>query len=179
MRTCSVFLLLLLAPSLLLGQSYQDFRNKHVNQYMSRNDCDTVIRNRRISEPDGSCKRIDTFINAGINQIDQRAMRTCSVFLLLLLAPSLLLGQSYQDFRNKHVNQYMSRNDCDTVIRNRRISEPDGSCKRIDTFINAGINQIDQVCGRAGIPQGGNLRKSTTPFSTIVCRLRSGHLPQL
>ncbi|KAK7922179.1 hypothetical protein WMY93_009081 [Mugilogobius chulae] len=101
--------------------------------------------------------------------LTRRAMRTCSVFLLLLLAPSLLLGQSYQDFRNKHVNQYMSRNDCDTVIRNRRITEPDGTCKIIDTFINAGINQINQA-EEWHLPNCRYAGTAETLYITIACR---------
>ncbi|KAK7922630.1 hypothetical protein WMY93_009532 [Mugilogobius chulae] len=52
-------------------------------------------------------------------------MRTCSVFLLLL-APTLLLGQTYRAFRYKHVNPTMTENQCDEEIRSRGIRAQDG-----------------------------------------------------
>ncbi|KAK7922631.1 hypothetical protein WMY93_009533 [Mugilogobius chulae] len=107
----------------------------------------------------------------------QRAMRTCLVFLLLL-APSLLLGQTNRDFITKHVQSNMNPNRCDNEMRRRRITGPDGKCKDKDTFITAGTKEINKVCGKAGSPYKNTLlRESNKPLSTVVCTLKGGRYP--
>ncbi|KAK7922633.1 hypothetical protein WMY93_009535 [Mugilogobius chulae] len=100
-------------------------------------------------------------------------MRTYLVFLLLF-APTPLLGQTYRDFINNHVKSNMNLNRCGHEMRDRYITGPNGrECKDTDTFINAGTNRIKEVCAGGGQAYGNNLRVSNTPFSTVVCTLRS------
>ncbi|KAK7922629.1 hypothetical protein WMY93_009531 [Mugilogobius chulae] len=79
-------------------------------------------------------------------------------------------GTNFQAFRYKHENPTMTVNQCDNEIYNRHIVGDDGGCRPIHTFIKADIQHIIPVCNEAGISQGGNLMKSTTPFPVVVCR---------
>ncbi|XP_020773324.1 ribonuclease-like 3 [Boleophthalmus pectinirostris] len=111
-------------------------------------------------------------------------MRTYFLFLLVLF-PSALLGQNdnyrYKKFINQHVKQGMSRTRCDAVMGDRRITETNSNeCKETNTFIDAGTNEINRVCNRAGAPyqNSARLRVSNQPFPLVICsRRRNKYYP--
>ncbi|CAL9695210.1 unnamed protein product [Knipowitschia caucasica] len=110
-------------------------------------------------------------------------MKTYSLLFVLVLCPSLLLGQNvvdrYRNFINQHVNQGMSRTRCAEVMRTRRITAENNNCKQTNTFISSTTNAIKAVCGNAGTPykNSANLRKSLQPFPVINCEQSGTHRP--
>ncbi|XP_076848947.1 ribonuclease-like 3 [Brachyhypopomus gauderio] len=80
----------------------------------------------------------------------------------------------YNNFLTRHVYGGMHTGLCDSVIRDRHITErPDNNnCKEINTFIQATSQHVRAVC--TGQPQGGDFFTSTQTFPVITCKLNSG-----
>ena len=100
--------------------------------------------------------------------------------ILLLIVYSTTALNSYQtnkyrQFLHQHRNQRMTTNDCNDVMRDRQITQSGSNdCKWTNTFITlATVAQIRAVC-TGGQNIGGNLFRSTTPFTIVICRLING-----
>lgn len=97
--------------------------------------------------------------------------------LLLLLIALLCQGtdgnERYRKFINQHIKADMRASQCDSVIRQRRISETDSNlCKETNTFIRATTGLVTPICGDAGVPDGP-MRRSTKPFNVVICTLKN------
>jgi len=98
-----------------------------------------------------------------------KSQRVCLLLVIVLSTAALSRGQTWQDFRNNHINPDMKINDCDTVINGRSIKEHGIFCKPTNTFILANPGQVQAVCTGGGQPYQGNTI-STVRFPIIVCR---------
>lgn len=97
--------------------------------------------------------------------------------LLLLLTALLCQGtygnERYRKFINQHIKADMRDSQCDSVIRQRKISETDSNlCKPTNTFIRATAGRVTPICGAAGVPDG-HLRRSIQPFDLVICKLKN------
>uniref|UniRef100_A0AAY4A4J0 Ribonuclease A-domain domain-containing protein n=1 Tax=Denticeps clupeoides TaxID=299321 RepID=A0AAY4A4J0_9TELE len=82
--------------------------------------------------------------------------------------------ERYKKFLNQHVNGKMAENQCDNVIRRRKISQRGtNDCKPVNTFILANKGQINPVCAKAGRPYGKNLTISNLRFPIVTCKSKS------
>ncbi|XP_067254940.1 ribonuclease-like 3 [Chanodichthys erythropterus] len=104
-----------------------------------------------------------------------------AVILLLILSVSSFthgqpadIRQRYEKFRNQHVDPYMTEDMCTRVIKSRRINVNGRQCKPVNSFIAANEHQINEVCGRGGTPQGGDLFESNQPFFVVKCTSSGG-----
>ncbi|KAM3613257.1 uncharacterized protein V6R79_023057 [Siganus canaliculatus] len=88
------------------------------------------------------------------------------------LSWKLTIKQRYKKFQNQHIFEQMSANRCGEVMRARNIKGRRNACKKINTFIRAGINLVKPVCGKAGEPHG-NMTKSLKPFDIVLCTLNN------
>ncbi|TDH13518.1 hypothetical protein EPR50_G00033360 [Perca flavescens] len=82
-------------------------------------------------------------------------------------------------FINQHINEEMNNNDCTKVMNDRGITDYNGNCKLMNTFIGAPIGTVRDICGTGGQkyfnkkkPGVRDLRKSRAPFNIVVCRLK-------
>uniref|UniRef100_A0A8D0D4Y3 Ribonuclease A-domain domain-containing protein n=2 Tax=Sander lucioperca TaxID=283035 RepID=A0A8D0D4Y3_SANLU len=105
-----------------------------------------------------------------------------SIFADVLLISAALIsvdGQSWTQFLNKHIKDWMTAGQCSTVIAARRIVQPPTqvnpriSCKTFNTFISTDdVNAVRAICGRGGMPHGNNgMRISTASFPVVDCNL--------
>lgn len=92
-----------------------------------------------------------------------------SLFLLLVLSAALPAeAQNWKAFKNKHIYKGMKENQCKSVIEDNGIN-PSGTCKRMNSFIQATDDQVKAVCGNAGHHVRNNLHESNLPFSVVTC----------
>lgn len=101
-------------------------------------------------------------------------MKIQFVCLLLLSTTVLSLDlelNPYKRFKNEHVNEDMSVDGCDDVIRERNISLNRKLCKPKNTFIQANIETVKSVCKGEGEPYRGQTI-STAHFDIVVCKLK-------
>ncbi|KAM3612088.1 uncharacterized protein V6R79_002569 [Siganus canaliculatus] len=97
----------------------------------------------------------------------------CLLLTVLTMADlswKLTIQQRYKKFQNQHIIEQMSTNSCAEVIQERKIKLLGKGCKKINTFIQASINEVKPVCGNDGEPYG-NMTKSLKPFDIVVCTL--------
>lgn len=94
--------------------------------------------------------------------------------LLLLFTTALCqTSDRYRKFISQHIKADMSKDRCDAVISQRKISQTDSNaCKETNTFIRATTGLVGKICDRAGEPYG-QMRKSLQPFDVVVCTLRN------
>ncbi|KAG2469397.1 ANGI protein, partial [Polypterus senegalus] len=83
----------------------------------------------------------------------------------------------YTMFLRQHYdNPKTSSNDyCNAMMEMRcmtNLDPPKSKCKEKNTFIHSTKNLITAVCDKAGVPLGGNLRRSTKPFSVSTCKVK-------
>ncbi|XP_062845236.1 ribonuclease-like 3 [Trichomycterus rosablanca] len=101
------------------------------------------------------------------------------VLLLLLVLSAVLPADAqndtpYQRFKNNHVYGSMTKDQCTSVIKKRKITQGKNECKDVNSFILANDKEINAVCTGAGAPQGGDLYMSDKLFPVIDCKLKSG-----
>uniref|UniRef100_A0A8C4SCQ3 Ribonuclease A-domain domain-containing protein n=1 Tax=Erpetoichthys calabaricus TaxID=27687 RepID=A0A8C4SCQ3_ERPCA len=83
----------------------------------------------------------------------------------------------YQKFLRQHYDNPKTSNNnyCNAMMEMRCMTNLDppavNKCKEKNTFIHSTKNQIIAVCDKAGVPLGGNLRRSTKPFSVSTCKI--------
>uniref|UniRef100_A0A8D0DCS1 Ribonuclease A-domain domain-containing protein n=1 Tax=Sander lucioperca TaxID=283035 RepID=A0A8D0DCS1_SANLU len=78
-------------------------------------------------------------------------------------------------FRNQHINEQMSVDDCDDVMRARKIAKINkNKCKKTNTFILSNIKTVRSICVNNGEPydQDRNMTKSQKHFDIVVCHLK-------
>ncbi|CAK6984749.1 ribonuclease-like 3, partial [Scomber scombrus] len=83
-------------------------------------------------------------------------MRIQFVCLLLVLLSATALSldvekrksirRQFEDFKTQHINEDMTADECDAVIRQRKISFNGKRCKPKNTFIQANIETVKSVC---------------------------------
>ncbi|XP_067414472.1 ribonuclease-like [Emydura macquarii macquarii] len=105
----------------------------------------------------------------------KRGPHPALLLTLVLLAASLALssGQSCVEknkiFQKHHVDNpllsILPTPYCNWMMRRREIYR-----KPLNTFINAPIPSINNVCSGGGTPSGNGLRRSKFRFHTISCR---------
>ncbi|KAM6952948.1 angiogenin-4-like [Lycodopsis pacificus] len=97
---------------------------------------------------------------------------------MLLLSATVLAedNERYKKFRNQHINNEMSADRCDQVIKDRDIKTIDNECKETNTFILSTTKPVRAICGKAGKPFG-QMTKSLQPFPIIVCELKNNVRP--
>ncbi|XP_028446005.1 ribonuclease-like 3 [Perca flavescens] len=106
-------------------------------------------------------------------------MRIQFVCLLLVLLSATVLSQDaktkrqYKKFRNQHINEQMSVDGCDDVMRARKIAINNKKCKKTNTFILSNVKRVRSICVNNGEPydQDKNMTKSHEHFNIVVCRL--------
>ncbi|KAM6202572.1 angiogenin [Rhynchocyon petersi] len=95
------------------------------------------------------------------------------VFMLVLDLTPPTLTQDDPGYRRFLIQHYdakpQGRNDryCVSMMERRGLTRP---CKDTNTFIHDNKNSIKAICGDNGIPYGGNLRQSTSPFQITTCK---------
>ncbi|MBN3325439.1 ANG4 protein, partial [Atractosteus spatula] len=109
--------------------------------------------------------------------------QTMAILLLLLVVVIVVpvLGRCpppanetpYQKFLRQHYHRGgMSVKDCNTEMSQRCMDNP---CKEKNSFIiDATKKLIQEVCDKGGMPVGGDLRQSTSPFQVLTCKHKGG-----
>ncbi|CAK6984750.1 ribonuclease-like 3 [Scomber scombrus] len=110
-------------------------------------------------------------------------MRIQFVCLLLVLLSATALSldvekrksirRQFEDFKTQHINEDMTADECDAVIRQRKISFNGKRCKPKNTFIQANIETVKSVCAGKGKPYKTNMTRSTEYFDIVFCNLTS------
>ncbi|KAF1388611.1 hypothetical protein PFLUV_G00092090 [Perca fluviatilis] len=110
-----------------------------------------------------------------------------SIFAGVLLISAAVLsvdGQSWAEFQNKHIKEWMTAGQCTQVMRAKRIVNPPTqvnpriSCKTFNTFIiTEDVNAVRAICGRGGAPYGNSMRISTATFPIVDCNLVNQNPP--
>lgn len=111
-------------------------------------------------------------------------MRT--VILLLILCSTDVKPEDvpahvkprYEKFLIQHVYEDMNEQKCDSVIRERDITQGQtaNDCKDVNTFIQASKKTVRGVCTGAGTiyKNTKDLYVSNQPFPVVTCQLKSG-----
>ncbi|XP_056623713.1 ribonuclease-like 3 [Triplophysa dalaica] len=103
----------------------------------------------------------------------------CSIDVKAYKGPAYLKPR-YEKFLNQHVYLDMNDQRCNSVMRERHITEGQtyNDCKRFNTFITANEQEVIRVCNNAGHNYNGTagLYESNQPFSVVSCGLQSGQI---
>ncbi|XP_034995386.1 ribonuclease pancreatic [Zootoca vivipara] len=101
------------------------------------------------------------------------------LFLLAISTTSVSHAQSSKAFQRKHVTflDHIDHNQCNSEMRNKRISQTDTGCKRLNTFIHAPEQVVDQACtsGEPYVIRNQEYKKSPQKFRITNCRLSQEH----
>lgn len=102
-------------------------------------------------------------------------MHGLGLVMLLMCYALLVETQDWWSFKNKHINDKITKASCTSEIAKRRITAKNDSkkCKEKNTFIKATSNQVRAVCQNGGKPDGKNY-VSLYRFTLVTCKLLSG-----
>ncbi|XP_034747944.1 ribonuclease pancreatic beta-type-like [Etheostoma cragini] len=95
---------------------------------------------------------------------------SAAVLLLSAAVLSLDSGEGedpVEKFKRQHIYEKMGDHDCTAVMKQRRITNK-GQCKRINTFINATFQRVEEVCTK-GKNDNENFYESKAIFNVVVC----------
>ncbi len=112
------------------------------------------------------------FLHQGIMRIQFACLLLVLLSVTVLSLDVDIKGQ-FKKFKNQHINEQMTVNQCDDVMRRRNIDKVHkNKCKKINTFIRASITTVKPICGRAG-EKYDDMRKSVERFDIVVCKLKN------
>uniref|UniRef100_A0A8C9XEX7 Ribonuclease A-domain domain-containing protein n=1 Tax=Sander lucioperca TaxID=283035 RepID=A0A8C9XEX7_SANLU len=105
------------------------------------------------------------------------------VLVLLRLCSSWTVCRTciWPRFQDKHINDGMTKYQCDDVIKEKEINKINSLCKDRNTFIiTTSLQTVKDICGDEGQkyidpnkPEANNLKKSKKPFEIVDCNLKT------
>uniref|UniRef100_A0A3Q2T8S1 Angiogenin-like n=1 Tax=Fundulus heteroclitus TaxID=8078 RepID=A0A3Q2T8S1_FUNHE len=87
--------------------------------------------------------------------------------------PPLYTLERYQKFKRQHIDKKVTAQKCTAVMKQKRISNNDNSCKETNTFILAAEKEVKSVCNGQGVyNKQSNFTESKKKFRLVICKLR-------